>query len=568
MFRMCAAVAVMLATPAIGQVCYRLPFSNPNLADGWGSTCCGRTNPHRGVDFPQAAGTSIPAVADGVVALKASNGCLGNVIIVRHADGMFSGYNHMNAQSPLAVGQAVTMGQVVGKVGATGTCANGAHLHLTMSATVGGYASGVTVDPYKWIAARTTCNTPPKGVLDAATCDGISGWAQDPNVATSAIPAHVYIGGPAGSAAARGFALTANINRSDLCTPLGSCSHGFFMPLPLSYFDGVERPVFAYAIDSAGGPNTAIGQKSFKCDAAALPKLSEGTVRRPIASMEIFTAWKMGLEDVAPMSDAALEAIPVGPALTKLPELVKPDGAPDLFVREYDVIRHVPNPDVMTAWKFSAFTTVPAASLDGVLRGADWSNRPFLAKGSGASIYLIDAPPPLWAELVSDDVPAKLAPGATASVTFTFKNRGSLKWDRDVELASTPRDLDSTVCDPSWPSCQRAAKLTAATPGEEGKATFLLEAPPSEGTITACFGLVRGTHWFSDVGQNGPADDAICKTIQIVVGAKVPPMNGGTGGGAGSNMTLTPVATGCTQAGGSVASLLGLAGLLLLRRRK
>ena len=31
------------AAEALAAVCYQLPFPNPNLADGWGSTCCGRT---------------------------------------------------------------------------------------------------------------------------------------------------------------------------------------------------------------------------------------------------------------------------------------------------------------------------------------------------------------------------------------------------------------------------------------------------------------------------------------------------------------------------------------------
>ena len=103
------------------SVCYRLPFSNPNLADGWGSTCCGRINPHRGLDFPKPLGTAIPAVADGTVVVKTSTGCLGNVVVVRHADGLYSGYSHMQAQSPLATGTSVTKGQTIGRVGSTGT---------------------------------------------------------------------------------------------------------------------------------------------------------------------------------------------------------------------------------------------------------------------------------------------------------------------------------------------------------------------------------------------------------------------------------------------------------------
>lgn len=146
-------LALFVAKPALAaDVCYQLPFSNPNLADGWGSTA-GRANPHRGVDFPQAANTPIPAVADGVVRVVTFNGCLGNVIVLEHADGMFSGYAHMIRTSPLAIGTVVSRGQTIGNVGTTGTCTTGNHLHLTMSASVNGYYTGTTVDPYKYIQA-------------------------------------------------------------------------------------------------------------------------------------------------------------------------------------------------------------------------------------------------------------------------------------------------------------------------------------------------------------------------------------------------------------------------------
>ena len=565
MSRMFAAVAVLIAAaPAVAQVCYRLPFSNPNLADGWGSTCCGRTNPHRGVDFPQASGTAIPAVADGVVVLKTFNGCLGNVIVVRHADGMFSGYNHLNAQSTLAIGAAVTIGQTVGRVGSTGTCTTGPHLHLSMAPTVGGYASGTTVNPYTFIQARLTCNTATRGALDAATCEGISGWAQDQNVPTSAIAAHVYIGGSAGQAAAHGYALKADLNRADLCTAIGSCSHGFSMPVPLSYFDGVSRPVFAYAIDSAGGPNTGLGQKTLKCDAAQLPRVAEGSVRRLITSLAALTAWKLPLDEIGTVTEEALAAIPLGPNLEDVPTLVKFGNEAAVYVKEYGSIRHIGNPGIFSAWRFGAFATAPVTDEPRYLVGADWAPWPHLLKASGDKVYLIDSPPPLWAELKSDNVPATMTAGAVAEVTLHLLNKGCLKWDASIEVLSTPRGVDSALCDPSWTSCTQASTLTATHPGEEGLATFKIKVPSKLGPSTACFGLAKGSVWFSDVGQNGPADEAICKTIQVIAGAPTKP-NPGTGGGAGS---ITSVKTGCAQGGSSLAGLMGLIGLLAFVRRR
>jgi len=157
-----AATAVTaVASHAQAATCYRLPFSNPNLSDGFGSTK-GRAHPHRGVDFPQPRGKSIPAVATGTVSVVTHSSCLGNVIVIKHADGKYSGYSHLQSRSPLTVGKHVSRGQTVGKVGATGTCAFGAHLHLTMSPLKGGYAAGTVIDPYKYIknhkcsSARTT----------------------------------------------------------------------------------------------------------------------------------------------------------------------------------------------------------------------------------------------------------------------------------------------------------------------------------------------------------------------------------------------------------------------------
>ncbi|RYE92668.1 MAG: M23 family metallopeptidase, partial [Myxococcales bacterium] len=148
------------STAHAASTCYQLPFGNPDLADGWGSTCCGRTNPHRGVDFAQATGTPIPAVADGVVRRNEYNGCLGNALVIEHGDGMFSGYAHM-VGAGLPIGTTVKRGDIIGHVGNTGTCTTGPHLHLTMAPGVDGFKGGTTVDPYAYIQGHLTCGPPP-----------------------------------------------------------------------------------------------------------------------------------------------------------------------------------------------------------------------------------------------------------------------------------------------------------------------------------------------------------------------------------------------------------------------
>lgn len=506
-------------TALAADTCYRLPFNNPNLADGWGSTAGGRTNPHRGVDFAQAPNTPIPAVAEGVVRLKTSSSCLGNVVVIEHPDGMFSSYAHMIAQSGLTVGAKIDQSTVVGKVGNTGTCTTGPHLHLTMSPGVGGWASGTTVDPYKYIQAHKTCNRGPKGAFDTAACEGITGWAQDPDALTVPIDVHLYFGGPAGDKNAYGMKLQANQKRADLCAPLGWCDHGFSTTPPLAFFDGVSRPVFAYAIDSKGGANTSLGSKTLTCASLPIPTLPMGVVRRRLTNPAAMAAWHIDSVEIATLSDAVLNVVPQGPDLPDAPSVVTVSGNPKLYLREYETARHIPSLDALHAWELETalVKSISAEELGASLPGADWTSKPFLAKGAGPDVYLIDAPPPLWAELVSDDIPKEMSASSAFEATIRLRNRGSLTWSEGaVALAPTPRDVASPVCDRAWPSCTRAAAITGSvTPTAETTVRVRLKAPAQEGAVKTCFGLVSGTHWFSAPGANGPSDEGICRTITI-----------------------------------------------------
>jgi hypothetical protein len=568
-----AALAVPRAARA-EATCYRLPFNNPNLADGWGSTT-NRPNPHRGVDFAQAVNTPIPSVAKGVVRLKTYSSCLGNVVVVEHPDGMFSGYCHMNAQSTLAVGATVEQRDVVGKVGNTGTCTTGPHLHLTMSPTQGGWAAGTTVDPYKYIQAHNTCNSAPKGAFDTATCDAITGWAQDPDSLTAPIDVHLYFGGPAGDPNAYGMPLPANQKRPDLCGPLGSCDHGFSAAPPLSFFDGVTRPVFAYAIDAKGGPNTSLGSKPLTCAPLAIPTLPIGVVRRHVPDPAALAAWHIDGAEIASLADAALAAVPQGPALTAEPALVTVSGNPMIYVREYETMRPIPNLAALHAWELDAalVKSIAPEELAAGLAGAEWTSKPFLAKGMGNEVYVIDAPPPLWAELVGDDIPSEMRPGTSFEATLRLRNRGSLTWKSDaVALAPTPRDVASPVCDQAWPSCTRAATITGeVAPTKETTLRVRLTAPGTEGTVRACFGLVRGTHWFSAPGANGPSDDGLCRTITVTRTATTPdvgPPLADVGPQGEAGCALGTTARSPHASVGALVSAFGVGVLALVRSRR
>ena len=88
--------------------------------------------PHLGIDYGAPQGTPVMAVADGSVTAAGPNGPSGISINIRH-DGVYStAYKHLSRiDRSVATGRRVTMGQVIGYVGATGL-ATGPHLHYEL----------------------------------------------------------------------------------------------------------------------------------------------------------------------------------------------------------------------------------------------------------------------------------------------------------------------------------------------------------------------------------------------------------------------------------------------------
>ncbi len=133
------------------------PFPNyTKVSDGFGyrvAPCYGCSTNHDGVDFNPGAGTAIGSISDGVViTATAAGGGLGNYVEVQHNIGgrlVTSLYAHMQAGSiQVSVGQQVTAGQTLGRVGSTGQ-STGPHLHLEMY-----YTDGVRFDGYAWLLSH------------------------------------------------------------------------------------------------------------------------------------------------------------------------------------------------------------------------------------------------------------------------------------------------------------------------------------------------------------------------------------------------------------------------------
>lgn len=88
-----------------------------------------RMRAHKGVDFAAPTGTRIKASADAVVDFVGKKGGYGNVIVLKHDNGVSTVYGHLSRFAPeLRRGLRITQGQIIGFVGMSGV-ATGPHLH-------------------------------------------------------------------------------------------------------------------------------------------------------------------------------------------------------------------------------------------------------------------------------------------------------------------------------------------------------------------------------------------------------------------------------------------------------
>ncbi|HEX9220575.1 MAG TPA: M23 family metallopeptidase [Gemmatimonadaceae bacterium] len=103
---------------------------------------------HTGTDYAAAEGTPVRAIGDGVVIFAGRKGGYGNMIDIRHRNGMVSRYGHMrNFAAGMRPGSRVTMGTTIGYVGMTGW-ATGPHLHFEIR------VDGVAHDPRLALQSR------------------------------------------------------------------------------------------------------------------------------------------------------------------------------------------------------------------------------------------------------------------------------------------------------------------------------------------------------------------------------------------------------------------------------
>jgi hypothetical protein len=127
--------------------------------------------------------------------------------------------------------------------------------------------------------------------------------------------------------------------------------------------------------------------------------------------------------------------------------------------------------------------------------------------------------PPYKASLASKSFPTTIVAGATAKAKVSFKNLGTATWDAKTRLGtSEPKDRESPFVSADWIEPNRPAAASSTKPEATASFEFTLTAPKVtvETSYKECFNLLQeGKAWFSDKGQGGPADTALCVTIKV-----------------------------------------------------
>jgi murein DD-endopeptidase MepM/ murein hydrolase activator NlpD len=102
---------------------------------------------HDGIDIACDLGTQVMASAGGTVVRVEDDDLAGTVVEIDHANGVHTIYTNLAQQPPVAEGDVVTMGQVIGSVGGTALGETNVvpHLHFAMT------YDGRTTDPTEYM---------------------------------------------------------------------------------------------------------------------------------------------------------------------------------------------------------------------------------------------------------------------------------------------------------------------------------------------------------------------------------------------------------------------------------
>ncbi len=358
----------------------------------WDMPLCPSGTGHQGQDIRAAT------CEDNVHWVVASEaGAVTNVgtysVYVTAADGTRYDYLHMgNVQ--VSVGQDVAKGERLGMVsnefGGTPTTV---HLHFNLRQNVSGVGT-VYVPPYlSLVTSYQALLGPPvdpaQGVLDAVTCETISGWAASPGDLDTSIEARLYFDGEKGDGATVGHPILADFAR-DACGSLGPCSHGFEVGPPLSLFDGLEHAVRGYASDGSPiSPELGGSPQTMSCSFTV-----PSGVRRKVQDADSATAWRFSaFWDEIGVSGGVLGSLAEGPGLDARPRVVSSaSDASKVWIVDRGVRRAPVDVRSARAWELSPLVAelLSDADLAAIPEGAPLRARPIVLRGPDGDLWLMD----------------------------------------------------------------------------------------------------------------------------------------------------------------------------------
>nr|WP_202484291.1 M23 family metallopeptidase [Streptomyces sp. SID8359] len=127
---------------------YTLPASGYTITSTYGqSGAMWSSGQHTGTDFAGAAGSPLKAVHSGTITSAGWSGSYGYRTVLQLEDGTELWYAHQSSID-VSVGQKVSTGDTIGRMGATGNV-TGVHLHLEVRT-----AGGSAMDPIAWLNSK------------------------------------------------------------------------------------------------------------------------------------------------------------------------------------------------------------------------------------------------------------------------------------------------------------------------------------------------------------------------------------------------------------------------------
>ncbi len=128
----------------------RAPVSFRRISSNFGRRrhpILGTMRQHAGIDYAAGSGTPVRAIGDGTVIFAGRKGGYGNLLEIRHPNGMVSRYGHLRGfASGVRRGSRVSIAETVAYVGSTGL-STAPHLHFEI------LVGGVHRDPRRALAA-------------------------------------------------------------------------------------------------------------------------------------------------------------------------------------------------------------------------------------------------------------------------------------------------------------------------------------------------------------------------------------------------------------------------------